>query len=112
MTTTELTTRSTVCLNSGVEMPRLGFGVFQVPDDQTTAAVAEALRVGYRAVDTAAFYGNEAGVGKAIADSGLPRAGTCSSPPNCGRPTRATTARSRRSTRAWPSLDWTTWTCT
>lgn len=111
MTTTELTARSTVKLNNGVEMPRLGFGVFQVPDDETTAAVAEALRVGYRAVDTAAFYGNEAGVGKAIADSGLPR-GEVTSPPSCGRPTRATTARSRRSTRAWPSLGWTTWTCT
>lgn len=60
-------------LNNGVEMPQLGFGVFQVPDDQTTAAVAEALKAGYRSIDTAAVYGNEAGVGRAIAESGIPR---------------------------------------
>ena len=63
----------TITLNNGIEMPQLGFGVFQVPDDETTAAVAEALRVGYRSIDTAAVYGNEAGVGRAIADSGIDR---------------------------------------
>jgi len=60
-------------LNNGVVMPQLGFGVFQVPDDETTAAVATALRAGYRSIDTAAVYGNEAGVGRAIAESGLRR---------------------------------------
>ncbi|GAA4993605.1 aldo/keto reductase [Yinghuangia aomiensis] len=60
-------------LNNGVEIPQLGFGVFQVPDDQTTAAVAEALAAGYRSIDTAAIYGNETGVGRALADAGLPR---------------------------------------
>jgi diketogulonate reductase-like aldo/keto reductase len=73
VTTKPLTLDSTVTLNNGVEMPRLGFGVFQVPDDQTAAAVAAALRVGYRAVDTAAIYGNETGVALALADSGIPR---------------------------------------
>ncbi|MDR3033617.1 MAG: aldo/keto reductase [Kitasatospora sp.] len=63
----------TVTLNNGVEMPQLGFGVFQVPDEETTAAVATALEAGYRSIDTAAVYGNERGVGKALAASGLPR---------------------------------------
>jgi len=54
-------------------MPQLGFGVFQVPDDETTAAVSAALEAGYRSVDTAAIYGNERGVGRALAASGLPR---------------------------------------
>ncbi|MFE0106211.1 aldo/keto reductase [Streptomyces sp. NPDC059009] len=63
----------TVTLNNGVEIPQLGFGVFQVPDDETTAAVASALEAGYRSLDTAAIYGNEAGVGRAVADSGLAR---------------------------------------
>ncbi|MGW4535723.1 aldo/keto reductase [Nocardia sp. NPDC004340] len=64
----------TVTLNNGVEIPQLGFGVFQVPDDETTAAVASALDAGYRSIDTAAIYGNETGVGRALADSALSRA--------------------------------------
>ncbi|MFJ6015056.1 aldo/keto reductase [Streptomyces sp. NPDC092952] len=63
----------TVKLNNGVEIPQLGFGVFQVPDDETTTAVSAALEAGYRSIDTAAIYGNEAGVGRALAASGLPR---------------------------------------
>lgn len=63
----------TLTLNNGVEIPRLGFGVFQVPDDRTAAAVTTALQAGYRSIDTAAIYGNEAGVGRALAASGLPR---------------------------------------
>ncbi|MDX2297346.1 MULTISPECIES: aldo/keto reductase [Streptomyces] len=63
----------TVTLNNGVEIPQLGFGVFQVSDDATTAAVTAALETGYRSIDTAAVYGNEAGVGRALAASGLPR---------------------------------------
>ncbi|MET9296435.1 aldo/keto reductase [Streptomyces sp. NPDC003077] len=62
-----------VTLNNDVTMPQLGFGVFQVPDEETTAAVASALEAGYRSIDTAAIYGNERGVGKAIAASGLAR---------------------------------------
>lgn len=60
-------------LNNGVEMPQLGFGVFQVPDEETTAAVKSALDAGYRSIDTAAIYGNEAGVGKALAEAGIAR---------------------------------------
>ncbi|WP_020667059.1 aldo/keto reductase [Amycolatopsis nigrescens] len=62
-----------VTLNNGVRMPQLGFGVFQVPNEETTAAVTSALEAGYRSIDTAAVYGNEAGVGKALAQSGIPR---------------------------------------
>ncbi|WUL71979.1 aldo/keto reductase [Amycolatopsis sp. NBC_00345] len=54
-------------------MPQLGFGVFQVPDADTTTAVKAALEAGYRSIDTAAVYGNEAGVGRAIAESGIAR---------------------------------------
>ncbi|ODT75061.1 MAG: oxidoreductase [Pelagibacterium sp. SCN 64-44] len=60
-------------LNNGVEMPALGYGVFQTPPDETTTAVEEALRVGYRHIDTAAAYANERGVGDAIKRSGLTR---------------------------------------
>ena len=63
----------TVTLNNGIEMPILGFGVFQVGPDETEAAVAAALDAGYRLIDTAAAYGNEAAVGAAIAGSGVPR---------------------------------------
>jgi 2,5-diketo-D-gluconate reductase A len=62
-----------VTLNNGVEMPILGFGVFQVHNDQTQAAVAAALEAGYRLLDTAAAYGNEEAVGAAITASGIPR---------------------------------------
>ncbi|MFI5684235.1 aldo/keto reductase [Streptomyces sp. NPDC051636] len=62
-----------IILNNGVEMPQLGFGVWQVPDDEAERAVATALEAGYRSIDTAAIYGNEEGTGKAIAASGLPR---------------------------------------
>ncbi|MFD5461844.1 aldo/keto reductase [Kitasatospora sp. NPDC127059] len=63
----------TVRLNNGVEIPQLGFGVFQIPDDETAAAVTSALEAGYRSIDTAAVYGNETGVGRALAASGLAR---------------------------------------
>ncbi|MEU0537527.1 aldo/keto reductase [Amycolatopsis tolypomycina] len=60
-------------LNNGVRMPQLGYGVFQVPDDETATAVKAALDAGYRSIDTAAVYGNEKGVGQAIAESGIAR---------------------------------------
>lgn len=63
----------TVTLNNGVEMPILGFGVYQIGPDETEAVVAEALAVGYRSIDTAAAYENEEAVGAAIAKSGIPR---------------------------------------
>jgi 2,5-diketo-D-gluconate reductase A len=62
-----------VTLNNGVTIPQLGFGVFQVPPEETQRIVEEALAAGYRHIDTAAAYRNEAGVGAAIAASGIPR---------------------------------------
>lgn len=63
----------TVTLNNGVRVPQLGFGVFQVPPEETQRIVEDALEAGYRHIDTAAAYRNEAGVGAAIAASGIPR---------------------------------------
>jgi diketogulonate reductase-like aldo/keto reductase len=60
-------------LNNGVQMPALGLGVFQTPPEETRAAVAAALELGYRHIDTAAAYGNEREVGQAIRDSGIAR---------------------------------------
>ena len=60
-------------LNNGVQIPALGFGVFQTPPDETLAAVGAALTTGYRHIDTAAAYGNEREVGEAIRRSGLDR---------------------------------------
>ena len=66
-------TTPTINLNNGVEMPALGFGVFQTPSEQTIDAVTTALETGYRHVDTAAAYGNEREVGEAIRRAGLQR---------------------------------------
>jgi len=61
-------------LNNGLEMPWLGFGVYQINDGQEVVqAVRNALEIGYRSIDTATVYGNEQGVGKAIRESGIPR---------------------------------------
>src|SRR5205807_520963 len=60
-------------LGDGRRIPQLGFGTFQIPPEQTADAVRLALRTGYRLIDTAAAYGNEAEVGEAIRGSGLPR---------------------------------------
>lgn len=67
------TTIPTVTLNNGVQMPILGFGVFQVPAEDTERVVTDALVAGYRHIDTAAAYGNEEAVGRAIGASGIPR---------------------------------------
>jgi 2,5-diketo-D-gluconate reductase A len=63
----------TIELNNGVRIPQVGYGVFQIPDGETQRAVEAAFEVGYRHVDTAAAYYNEAGVGAAVRASGLPR---------------------------------------
>lgn len=62
-----------VALNNGVAMPLVGFGVYQVPAEHTEQVVADALNAGYRHLDTAAIYGNEVGVGRAIRASGIDR---------------------------------------
>lgn len=71
--TTQTTSVPYVDLNDGNRIPQLGFGVFLVPAEETAETVAHALRTGYRAIDTAAAYGNEAGVREAIQGSGLDR---------------------------------------
>lgn len=62
-----------ITLNNEVEMPILGFGVFQIPDNETEKAVLDAIETGYRLIDTAASYRNEKAVGNAIKKSGIPR---------------------------------------
>jgi 2,5-diketo-D-gluconate reductase A len=63
----------TISLNNGVEIPQLGFGVFQIPPDETVKATTTALDIGYRHIDTAQMYGNEREVGRAVRESGIPR---------------------------------------
>ncbi len=60
-------------LHNGTTIPQLGLGVYKVPSEEVYQTVRSALDLGYRHIDTASFYGNEAGVGKAIKDSGIPR---------------------------------------
>src|SRR5690625_320581 len=60
-------------LNNDLRIPQLGYGVWKVPDENATTSVEQALKAGYRLIDTAKVYGNERGVGQAIADSDLPR---------------------------------------
>jgi diketogulonate reductase-like aldo/keto reductase len=62
-----------ITLPGDVRMPQLGFGVWQVPDDEAEPAIGPAIAAGYRSIDTAAVYGNEEGTGRALAASGLPR---------------------------------------
>lgn len=60
-------------LNNGVKMPAIGFGVFQIPKEETVQAVLDAIEVGYRKFDTAQSYQNEEELGQALRESGLPR---------------------------------------
>lgn len=62
-----------VTLSNGVKMPKLGYGVYQTPPEETERCVREAIDVGYRSIDTAQAYGNEKGVGNALVKCGLPR---------------------------------------
>jgi 2,5-diketo-D-gluconate reductase A len=68
-----MTAAPTITLNNGVTIPQLGFGVFLVPPGETEVAVSTALETGYRHIDTARLYDNEAEVGAAVAKSGIPR---------------------------------------
>ena len=68
-----MATVPTIRLNNGVDIPQLGFGVYQVPPEDTADAVSTALEIGYRHIDTAEMYGNEKGVGEAVARSGIDR---------------------------------------
>jgi len=68
-----MTSVPNITLNDGRTIPQLGFGVFQIPQEETAQAVSKALEIGYRHIDTAEMYGNEAGVGEAVRSSGLDR---------------------------------------
>ena len=68
-----MTSVPNITLNNGVEIPQLGFGVFQIPPEETKAATLTALEIGYRHIDTAEMYGNEEGVGQAVRESGIDR---------------------------------------
>ncbi|NKX49926.1 aldo/keto reductase, partial [Arthrobacter deserti] len=73
MTTSQELSTPTLAYNDGRTIPQLGFGVWQVEDQVAEVVVGQAFDAGYRHIDTAAIYGNEAGVGRAIAASGLDR---------------------------------------
>ncbi len=62
-----------ITLNNGIQIPQLGFGVYQIKPDETRAATLDALEIGYRHIDTAEMYGNEKQVGEAVRESGIPR---------------------------------------
>ena len=66
-------TTPALTMNNGLSIPQLGFGVFQIPQDETQTAVSIALDTGYRLIDTAQGYQNEEGVGAAIEVAGIPR---------------------------------------
>src|SRR5690606_18717773 len=68
-----MTTVPAITLNNGAQIPQVGFGVYQIPPDQTAAAVRTALDAGSRHIDTAQMYGNERGVAEGIRDAGLDR---------------------------------------
>ena len=63
----------TVLLNNGVAMPKIGYGVYQIPPAECVRCVKDALGAGYRLIDTAQSYDNEYEVGEAVAQSGIPR---------------------------------------
>lgn len=62
-----------VTLNNGIKMPKLGYGVYQTPLEDTKKCVIDAIEIGYRSIDTAQAYGNEAGIGDALKECGIPR---------------------------------------
>lgn len=66
-------TPRTLKMNDGKEIPQLGYGVWQVANDKAAQVVQHAIKTGYRSIDTAAIYQNEEGVGRALAESGVPR---------------------------------------
>ena len=88
----------TITLNNGVTIPQLGFGVFQIPPEETRTATVTALEAGYRHIDTAQMYGNEQQVAEAVRDFGHRAAARSSSPASSTTASTPTTTRSPRST--------------
>ena len=89
----------TIKLNTGVDMPLEGFGVYQIVPEACEAAVLNALETGYRMIDTAQAYYNEEGLGRAVNASGLPREDIFVVTKRCGFPTRAKKRWPQASTR-------------
>lgn len=100
-----------ITLNNDMQMPIIGFGVYQIPPEETEQAVSSALEVGYRHVDTAAAYGKKkpsAGPSSAA----VFRATSCSSPPSSGSRMPETNVPSRRLSDRSGGSNWGIWTCT
>ena len=98
------TGQSWIVLNNGVKMPQFGLGVWQTENgEQVINAVKSAVAAGYRAIDTAAAYENEVGVGQGIKECGIARE-DCLLLLSCGTATRATTIRCVRLTKPWICL--------
>ena len=101
-----------VTLNNSVKMPRLGFGTYQIKDPaECERAVRDAIDVGYRLIDTAASYGNEEAVGKAVRMCGVPEMSFLL-PPSCGSRTQAMRAPNAALPLPWSGSGWTIWTST
>ena len=105
-----MTTVPTIQLNDGARIPQLGFGVFQIDPDETADAVKTALDIGYRHIDTAEMYGNEARSGRASATPAS-TAATCSSRASSTTAFTNPTTRAALSTRRWRRWAPTTSTC-
>lgn len=103
---------NTMVLNDGTVIPTVGFGVFQIPNDGSTyRAVRQALEIGYRHIDTAAAYFNEAEVGQAVRESGIPGK-RFSSPANSGFRTTAMGPPRQAFRPPWTNWAWGTSTST
>lgn len=72
-----MTDQKNIAFHDGYSLPQLGFGIWQIPQDETAAAVANAIKTGYRLIDGAYIYGNEAGLGEGLRNSGVPREEVC-----------------------------------
>lgn len=103
--------QSTIMLNNGTVIPQVGLGVFQTPDGDTTVnAVQTALENGYRHIDTAMIYHNEASVGEGIRRAGVPRSDFFL-PPSCGMTIFAHAAARMHSKKASTAWAWIMWIC-
>ena len=96
-------------LNNGTQIPCVGYGTFRTPADVAEKAVADAIKVGYRHIDTAAVYGNEEAVGKGIKDSGIDRKDLFV---NCGTIIEVMNRQRKPFKKLWIAYKWITLTST
>lgn len=95
-------------LNNGVEMPSVGLGTWDLRGNECVDTVIAAISLGYRLIDTAHMYGNEREIGRALAQSSVPRS-DCSLPPKPIKEATAIKKQIRESTLLWNGSDWITW---